>query len=106
MIPLLVALTILRETLRTLGTPLRLLAYLPMRRRWRRLAQQALAASAHGDPSQRDDDDVAARLVERALESGRVRTGKGGRACSCPQAKRAAMRTQRDCAQRSNNRPT
>lgn len=76
MIPLLVALTILRETLRTLGTPLRLLAYLPMRRRWRRLAQQALAASAHGDPNQRDDDDVAARLVERALESGRVRTGK------------------------------
>ena len=76
MIPLLVALTILREALRTLGTPLRLLAYLPMRRRWRRLAQQALAASAHGDPNQRDDDDVAARLVERALESGRVRTGK------------------------------
>jgi lipid-A-disaccharide synthase len=40
-----VALTLLRELLRALSTPFRLLAYLPFRHYWRRIAAESLAAA-------------------------------------------------------------
>lgn len=46
-----VALTLLRELLRTLLTPLRLLLYLPARRRWRQLAREALASAPATPPA-------------------------------------------------------
>ena len=46
MIWLSVAVTLLRELLRALSTPLRLLFYLPSRHAWRRRAKEALAAAA------------------------------------------------------------
>ncbi|MFN9754901.1 MAG: lipid-A-disaccharide synthase [Planctomycetota bacterium] len=45
-----VGLTLLREILRTLLTPARLLLYLPARRRWRQLAREALANAAAAPP--------------------------------------------------------
>jgi lipid-A-disaccharide synthase len=45
-----VLLTLLRELLRTLGTPLRLLCYLPFRYHWRRVARDVLTAAA-ADPA-------------------------------------------------------
>ncbi len=51
MIALAVAVTLLRELLRTLMVPLRLLAYLPFRRYWRRLAADVLAGVAHDAPA-------------------------------------------------------
>jgi lipid-A-disaccharide synthase len=41
-----VALTLVREVLRALATPLRLCAYLPSRRYWRTVAREAIAAAA------------------------------------------------------------
>ena len=41
-----VGLTLVREVLRALLTPVRLLLYLPARRRWRQLARAALASAA------------------------------------------------------------
>lgn len=41
-----VALALLRETARALGTPLRLLLYLPARHRWRRIADEVLQDAA------------------------------------------------------------
>ncbi len=70
MIALQVAFTLGKELLRTLGTPLRLLAYLPMRKRWRRLAQDALSASVREGTV---DEDVAERLAQRARACGRLR---------------------------------
>ncbi len=70
MIALKVAFTLGKETLRALGTPLRLLAYLPMRKRWRRLAQEALSASVREGAI---DEDVAERLAQRARACGRLR---------------------------------
>jgi lipid-A-disaccharide synthase len=69
-IALQVAFTLGKELLRTLGTPLRLLAYLPMRKRWRRLAQDALSASVREGTV---DEDVAERLAQRARACGRLR---------------------------------
>ena len=71
MIALQVAFTLGKELLRTIGTPLRLLAYLPMRKRWRRLAQDALSASVREGAV---DEDVAERLAQRARACGRLRT--------------------------------
>ena len=70
MIALQVAFTLGKELLRTIGTPLRLLAYLPMRKRWRRLAQDALSASVREGAV---DEDVAERLAQRARACGRLR---------------------------------
>ena len=70
MIALQVAFTLGKELLRTIGTPLRLLAYLPMRKRWRRLAQDALSASVREGAV---DEDVAERLAQRARTCGRLR---------------------------------
>lgn len=50
MIALEVALTLLRETLRTLLVPLRILFYLPRRHHWRRIARATLDAAAHEPP--------------------------------------------------------
>ncbi|MCA8965604.1 MAG: hypothetical protein KDC48_12035, partial [Planctomycetes bacterium] len=55
MIWLEVSLTLLRELLRTLITPVRLLLYLPARKKWRRVAQEVLdgvADAAPEDPRQ------------------------------------------------------
>lgn len=51
MIWLEVSLTLLREVLRALTTPVRLLLYLPARRRWRRAAQEVLDGVAHEAPA-------------------------------------------------------
>lgn len=61
-----VAVTLLREALRALGTPLRLLLYLPWRRYWRRQAREVLAQVQ----SQAVVDDLAA-----FLRKARSRTG-------------------------------
>ncbi len=50
MIWLEVSLTLLRELLRALTTPVRLLLYLPARKKWRRLAQQVLDGVADAAP--------------------------------------------------------
>jgi len=50
MIGLQVVLTLLREVLRALVVPFRLLAYLPFRRHWRQLAREALDAASTGPP--------------------------------------------------------
>lgn len=69
---LLVALTLVREVLRTLLTPLRLLLYLPRRHHWRRLAEAALADSVR-DEGPCDREVVLQRLVDRAQRSARPR---------------------------------
>jgi lipid-A-disaccharide synthase len=46
-----VALTLLREIVRTLLVPLRLLFYLPRRHHWRRVAREVLADVAHATPT-------------------------------------------------------
>lgn len=51
MIALSVALTLLRELLRAAMVPLRLLAYLPFRHHWRRVAADVLAGVAHDPPA-------------------------------------------------------
>jgi len=51
MIALRVTLVLLRELLRALAVPLRLLAYLPMRHRWRRVAREVLDQAAHEPPA-------------------------------------------------------
>ena len=56
MIWLSVAGTLLRELTRALWSPLRLIAYLPFRHKWRRVAEEALAAAA----KQAGDDDKEA----------------------------------------------
>lgn len=76
MIALRVFFTLLRELLRAIGAPLRLVAYLPARRKWRLLAKTALESSAHENPSSRSDDDIAARLVERVKACRRLRDPK------------------------------
>lgn len=50
MVALEVAVTLLREVLRTLLVPFRLLAYLPTRHRWRAVAREVLAEAAHAAP--------------------------------------------------------
>jgi lipid-A-disaccharide synthase len=45
-----VLLTLLRELLRALTTPVRILLYLPSRHRWRRVARDVLDAAAHEPP--------------------------------------------------------
>lgn len=50
MIGLQVALVLLRELLRTLLTPLRLLGYLPFRNHWRKVARECLATAAEQRP--------------------------------------------------------
>lgn len=55
MIALEVLLTLLREVLRALTTPLRLLAYLPYRHRWRQAARDTLDAAAHDAPLATED---------------------------------------------------
>ena len=50
MIALTVLLTLLRELLRALLAPLRLLAYLPTRHRWRAVAREVLDTAAHEPP--------------------------------------------------------
>jgi lipid-A-disaccharide synthase len=70
-IALQVVLTLLRELLRALLVPWRLLAYLPMRHAWRRVAQAALhEAAAHPDPQ---PDALLASLRDRRRHSGRPR---------------------------------
>lgn len=66
-----VSLLLLRELLRALAVPLRVLCYLPARRRWRRVAAEVLAGVAAGD----GDD------PERALAPffGRRRPDRGPR---------------------------
>ncbi len=54
MLWVIVATTLLRELLRALATPLRVLAYLPFRRHWRQVAQEVLdgvAAAPPADPA-------------------------------------------------------
>lgn len=51
MIALAVAGTLLREVLRALLVPLRLLGYLPRRHHWRAVARAVLDAAAHGPPA-------------------------------------------------------
>lgn len=63
MIWLSVSLTLLRELLRALCTPARLLFYLPARKRWRRLAQQVLDGVAAAPP--REDHDALAGFFAR-----------------------------------------
>jgi lipid-A-disaccharide synthase len=74
-IALSVAFTLLREALRALGAPLRLLAYLPFRKKWRRLAAEALAASARPESDATAEDLVVDKLVERAVAGRRLREG-------------------------------
>ncbi|HEX6810182.1 MAG TPA: lipid-A-disaccharide synthase [Planctomycetota bacterium] len=50
MVAIEVTLTLVREVLRALGTPLRLLGYLPFRHHWRRVAREVLDAAAHSAP--------------------------------------------------------
>ncbi|MBX3464449.1 MAG: lipid-A-disaccharide synthase [Planctomycetes bacterium] len=50
MVALEVLLTLLRELLRALTTPLRLAAYLPRRHHWRAVAREVLDAAAHEPP--------------------------------------------------------
>jgi len=50
-----VLLTLLREVLRALTTPFRLLAYLPSRHRWRQAARDTLDAAAHEPPLATED---------------------------------------------------
>lgn len=50
MVALEVAVTLLREVLRTLLVPFRLLAYLPARHRWRAVAREVLDEAAHATP--------------------------------------------------------
>ena len=45
-----IALTLVRELLRAMLTPLRLLAYLPWRHYWRQTAREVLDAAAHASP--------------------------------------------------------
>ncbi|MGE3173130.1 MAG: lipid-A-disaccharide synthase [Planctomycetota bacterium] len=71
MITLSVLVTLLREVLRTLATPVRLLLYLPRRHHWRRVAREVLDAAAHAPAGGGDagaDDAVLAQLVARARE--------------------------------------
>jgi len=51
MVWLRVACTLLRELARALAAPLRLLAYLPFRHHWRRVAREVLEGVAHDAPS-------------------------------------------------------
>jgi len=53
-----VAVTLLREVLRALLVPLRLLAYLPARHHWRAVAREVLSEAAHAAP---EASDVALR---------------------------------------------
>jgi len=79
MIALEVAVTLLREILRALGTPLRLLAYLPVRHGWRRVAREVLDAAAHEAPADAAaSDEVAQRLVARARNHRARRPRPGG----------------------------
>lgn len=73
MTSVLVALTLVRELLRTLLTPARLLLYLPRRHHWRRLAEEALAESARVHDAAAERDVVLQRLLERARRSPRPR---------------------------------
>jgi lipid-A-disaccharide synthase len=50
MVALETALVLVRELLRAVLVPLRVLAYVPMRHRWRAVARQALAAAAAAEP--------------------------------------------------------
>ena len=58
-----VALTLLRELLRTLAVPFRVVAYLPFRHYWRRVAKEALDAAAQTDHS---DDSLAQFFQKRS----------------------------------------
>ncbi|MBK8100421.1 MAG: lipid-A-disaccharide synthase [Planctomycetes bacterium] len=67
MIALQVALTLLREILRALLTPLRLLGYLPFRHHWRKVARQVLTeVRTHTDAV----DDLAAFLARQRTRHG------------------------------------
>ncbi|MBL8748365.1 MAG: lipid-A-disaccharide synthase [Planctomycetes bacterium] len=55
MVALEVAVTLMREVLRALLVPFRLLAYLPFRHHWRRVAREVLDAAAHADPESPDE---------------------------------------------------
>ena len=70
MIAIQVVLTLLRELLRALLTPLRLLLYLPRRHAWRRAAQSALAEAAASP--EHNADALVATLRQRARQSGRA----------------------------------
>lgn len=69
MIALEVLLTLLREVLRALLVPLRLLAYLPARRRWRAAAREVLDAAAH-EPPQATEDALRAFFAKRRPDRG------------------------------------
>ncbi|MEQ1632394.1 MAG: lipid-A-disaccharide synthase [Planctomycetota bacterium] len=73
MVPVVVLLTLLREVLRALSTPIRLLCYLPRRHHWRRMAEQSLSEARSEDPSSRTDEAVVLKLAMRARTSGRPR---------------------------------
>ena len=64
MIPLQVALVLLRELLRALSVPLRLCGYLPFRHHWRRLALQALEQARDAAPA--DADNELAEFLHKA----------------------------------------
>ena len=55
MIALEVLLTLLRELVRAASVPLRIVAYLPFRHRWRRAALEVLDAAAHEHPQPAED---------------------------------------------------
>lgn len=69
MIALEVLLTLLREVLRALLVPLRLLAYLPVRRRWRAAAREVLDAAAH-EPPLATEDALRAFFAKRRPDRG------------------------------------
>ncbi len=69
MIALEVLLTLLRELLRALTTPLRLLAYLPYRHRWRAAAREVLDTAAH-EPSPATEDALREFFGKRRPDRG------------------------------------
>jgi hypothetical protein len=97
MIALEVAVTLLRELLRALLTPLRLLGYLPWRHYWRRVAREVLDAAAHTAPEAaetalRDFFAKPPQLARRTSPSVRLRgRGEWRSACDAPRAVLAAL---------------
>ncbi len=69
MIALQVLLVLLRELLRTATVPLRLLAYLPFRHHWRKVAREVLDAASHQAPADVDSE-LAAFFAHRQPRRG------------------------------------
>ncbi len=78
-----VALTLVREVLRALLAPLRLLLYLPRRRHWRMQATQALAQAAQAAPAAAPDEPILERLLARSA-AGRRRIRAADRGAHGP----------------------